>query len=72
LPSASAASIASAGVLGLATKNFDSAIEVPASLPLAQDGPEESCCTAGTKTSKLPSEFRYRNGVSSATGLLRE
>ena len=50
LPRASAAVMASVGVDGLATKNFDSGRVVPASLPLAQDVPDEPCCTAGTKT----------------------
>ena len=38
------------GVLGLATKNLERGMDVPASVPLAQDGPDESCWTAGTKT----------------------
>ena len=50
LPRASAAVMASVGVDGLATKNFDSSTVVPASSPPAQDGPDEPCWTAGTKT----------------------
>ena len=42
--------IAAPDVLGLATKNFDSGMEVPASVPPVQAGPDESCWTAGTKT----------------------
>jgi hypothetical protein len=34
----------------LAMKNFDSGMEVPASVPLAQAGPTELFRTAGTKT----------------------
>ena len=34
----------------MATKNDDSGSDVPASAPLAQDGPDELVCTAGTKT----------------------
>ncbi len=50
LPRASAAVMASAGVDGLATKNFDSGRVVPAPWPPAQDGPDEPCWTAGTNT----------------------
>ncbi len=50
LPRASAAEIARVGVDGLATKNFDSGRDVPASWPPDQDGPDEPCWTAGTKT----------------------
>ena len=41
---------------------------MPASWPLAQDGPDEPCWTAGTKTLKLPLESVNRNGSSSVTG----
>ena len=50
LPRASAAVMAAPDMPGLATKNFDSGMEVPAAVPLAQDGPDELCWTAGTKT----------------------
>jgi hypothetical protein len=42
--------MAAPDVPGLAMKNFDSAMEVPASVPLAQAGPDELCRTPGTKT----------------------
>ena len=45
-----AAEMARTGVDGLATKNFDSGRDVPASWPPDQDGPDEPCWTAGTKT----------------------
>ena len=48
--------MADADVPGLATKNLDSGMEVPASVPLAQAGPDELCWTAGTKTLSLPWE----------------
>ena len=37
-------------MLGLATKNVEIGMDVPASVPLAQAGPDELCWTAGTKT----------------------
>ena len=49
-PRAIAEVMAEPDMPGLATKNFDSGMEVPASVPLAQDGPTEFCWTAGTKT----------------------
>ena len=39
---------------GVATKNFDSGIDVPGVCPLAHVVPTESCCTDGTKTFQLP------------------
>ena len=50
LPWASAAVMAAPDMPGLATKNFDSGTDVPAAVPLAHDGPEEFCRTAGTNT----------------------
>ena len=49
-PWASAAVMVAPDMPGLATKNFDSGMEVPASVPLPQAGPTELCWTAGTKT----------------------
>src|ERR1700677_1699255 len=49
-PAASSALIARTGVAGDATKNDDSGTDFPASLPLAQDVPDERVWTAGTKT----------------------
>ena len=49
-PRASAALMAAVDVPGLATKKSDRGSEVPASLPPAQEGPDESCWTAGTNT----------------------
>ena len=43
-------------VLGLATKKFDSGMEVPGSVPLVQVGPDELCWTAGTETLSVPFE----------------
>ena len=42
--------MASTGVPGVAMKNLLIGTDVPAAVPLAQDGPEELCCSAGTKT----------------------
>src|SRR5487761_1122320 len=66
---ASAVLMAATGVPGLATKNAASGTDVPASLPLAQDGPDEPCWTAGTNTWSVPWESVYRKGSSAVTGL---
>src|SRR5258708_4575216 len=70
LPRASARLISLVGVLGLASKNVERGMDRPASWPLAQDGPDELCWTAGMKTSKPPCEFEYRNGFSWVTVLV--
>src|ERR1700730_13104732 len=69
-PKASARSMARTGVLGVATKNLLIGMDVPAAAPPAQDGPEESCRSAGTKTLKLPAESVCRNGRSWVIGLV--
>jgi hypothetical protein len=48
--------ISGTGVAGLAMKNVDSGRDLPASVPLAQDGPDEFVRTAGTKTRNPPLE----------------
>ncbi len=54
MPAASATSIAATEVPGVATKKDDSGRDLPASVPLAQEVPEEFFRSEGTKTLNLP------------------
>ena len=47
-------SIAATDVPGFATKNDDSDSDLPASVPLAHEVPDELVCTAGTNTLDVP------------------
>jgi hypothetical protein len=63
-------SIAATDVAGLATKNDESDLAAPASVPPAHEGPDELVRTAGTSTSYVPLASVSRNGCSSVTGLV--
>src|ERR1700753_2883223 len=70
LPRASAASMATIEVLGVAMKNLLIGRAVPAVLPFGQDGPAVFFCSDGTNTLNAPELLGCRSGSSWVCGLV--